>query len=114
KAMEEKLAYCLNALVEVDGTEQGFKGGGEDTFAATAMPFAFAHAHVVAQLNVAGKVGQSLCSDEDGADVGQFAFAKVRKGAIEKIGTDEGEDGVAKKFQAFVGQLSFAWGFVNK
>ena len=81
-----------------------FHGIGQDggTTAAAAGILALAQLQVASQIPLLGHQHQTALADQVGTDAGQVAFGQVGEGAVEVVGHDHAQHGVAQKFQAFV------------
>lgn len=90
--------------VQVDGSDEGFKGirKGGGTVAATVGFLAFAHEQVGAQIDAAGIGLERFAGDEPGAQLGEFALREGGEERVEKLGEDELNDGVAQELEALI------------
>ncbi len=97
-------ASGVEAAVEIEGGDDGFKGVGEKRglSAAAALFFAAAEAEERAEVDAGGDLAEVAAADERGAEASQFALAGSREAAEEGFGNDEAKDGVADELELFV------------
>ena len=100
------LAGGLEAAAEVDGTDHGLDGVGEDRglVAAAGRLLAAAELDVLAEPDVAADLGQGAGVDDGGAQLGQPALGEVGVGEVERLGDDDAEHGVTEELQPLVGR----------
>src|SRR5215218_6034442 len=93
------------ALVEVDGAEQGLEGVGQDggLVPAARQLLAPAQAHGVADPELAGHLGEHVHVDRGRPQLGQLPLGQVGEGAVDDVGDDQAEHGVAEELEALVG-----------
>ena len=94
----------VEAAVEIEGGDDGFKGVGEKCGlpAAAALFFAAAEAEERAEVDASGDLAEMTAADERGAETSQFALAGGGEAAEERFGDDEAENGVADELELFV------------
>ena len=102
---EDKFAGGFIAAVEIDGTEDGLESVAEGGrfFASAVFIFTVAEDEIGAEVEGAAAFGESGAVDEFGAGFGERAFVVVGKAGVKIVGEDEGQDGVAEKFETLVG-----------
>src|SRR5512132_1123422 len=93
------------ALVEVDGPEDGLEGVGQDRgLVPTAGELlAPAQAHGVADAQLAGHLREHVHVHRGRPQLGQLALGQVGEGAVDDVGDDQAEHGVAEELEPFVG-----------
>ena len=96
----------VEAAAEVDGADHGLDGVGEDRglVAAAGGLLAAAELDVLAEADAAADLGQRAGVDDRGAQLGQPALGEVGVGAVERLGDDDAEHGVAEELQPLVGR----------
>ena len=102
---EDEGAGGVDAAVEINGSDNGFHHVGKDGGALTSAGGAFAatEKEVVGEGQGDCLPMQSFFADDGGADAGEVAFGKLGEGAVEVVGADVAENGIAEEFQTFVG-----------
>ena len=103
-------------LIEVDGGDYRLENFLEDGIAlfAAAAAFPFAEGDIVAKGEAAGGLGQGFPADEGGAAFGEFALVDQRQVAVEFVGDDQFQDGVAEELHPLVGSQVGAAALVEK
>src|SRR5512133_3601793 len=93
------------ALVDVDGPEHGLEGVGQDggLVAPARQLLAPAQAYGVAHAQLAGHLGQHVHVHRGRPQLGQLALGQVGEGAVDDVGDDQAEHGVAQELEPFVG-----------
>src|SRR5215208_4558176 len=93
------------ALVEVDGPEHGLEGVGQDRglVPAAGQLLAPAQPHGVADAQLAGHLGEHVHVDRGRPQLGQLALGQVGEGAVDDVGDDQAEHGVAEELEPLVG-----------
>ena len=96
----------LEAAAEVDRADHRLDGVGQDRglVAAAGGLLAAAELDVLAEPDLAGDVGEGAGVDHRGAQLGQPALGQVGVGAVERLGDDDAEHGVAEELQPLVGR----------
>ena len=91
--------------VQVDGTDHGFEGVGQDAFpvATTALLLAAGQAHVVAHPDFAGNLGQDARGHHQAFDLRKLPLVLVGSAAVEMVGHHQIQHRVSEEFQALVG-----------
>ena len=91
--------------LQVDRADDRLDGVGEDRgLVATAGGLlAAAELDVLAELDLAGHVGQGAGVDDRGAQLGQPPLGEVGVGDVERLGHHDPEHRVAQELQALVG-----------
>ena len=99
-------AARVEAAVEVDRAEQRLEGVGQDRglVAAAGALLAAAEPDVAAEVELAAHLGQRAHVDHRGAQLGQLALGQVGVVAVERVGDDQAEHGVAEELQPLVGR----------
>ena len=92
------------ALVEVDGAEDGFEPIREDGRAAlaTGLHLAVAEPELLAEAELSRDGRERLAADEACAIAGQFAFARIRVAPEQHLRHDERKHGIAEVLETLV------------
>jgi hypothetical protein len=90
--------------IQVDRPQHRLEGVGQDTVevTATSLVNAPAHPQVLAEVDTARRGRQRAGADDGGSVQGQGALPGLRVAAIQQLGGDQLEDGVAEKLEALV------------
>src|SRR5690606_26069967 len=97
-------ARRLRTTVQIEGADDGFGGVGKNRFTAETTTFQFARAQpqVITQLETLGQCRQRRALHQACAQAGKLSFPGLRKALEQRLGSNEVENRVAEKFQAFV------------
>jgi hypothetical protein len=95
----------VQALVDVDGTEDRLEGVGQDRGLVPAAGglLAAAEPDVVAQGEVAAHIGEGPHVDDRGAQLGQLPLRQLGVATEQRVGHDQAEHRVAEELQPLVG-----------
>ena len=99
-----KAAAVAQAGVEVEGGDDGLEGVREQGGfgAAAAALLALAEAEAGAEVEAEGHLAEVAAADDGGAEAGELALAGVGEAAVEGLGDDQAEDGVAEELELLV------------
>src|SRR4051794_15205233 len=102
----DDLGGALEAAGEVDRPDHRLDGVGQDRrlLAASGGVLAAAELDVGAEPDRAADAGQRAGIDDRRAELGQMALGEVGVGAVEGLGDDDAEHGVAEELEALVGR----------
>ena len=98
-------AGLLQTVGEVGGADEGLDRVGQDGVLVPPARerLALAELDELSQPQVAGDGGQGRLGDGGGAHLGELALGDLRVGAVEVLGDDDAQDGVAQELQTLVG-----------
>src|SRR5579884_830292 len=90
--------------VEIGGGQHRLHGVGQDRglLPAAGQTLALAEEHERAELDLGGQLGEDAGVDHRRPHLGQLALREVREGAVDVVGDDQAEDGVAQELQPLV------------
>lgn len=101
----DEFAYRFESRIEIERSEERLEGVGEDigVLISPGEGFPTGKEDDFAEPDAFRSLGEVLASDEGRTDVGHFAFGLLGEFLIEEFGGYEFENGVAQKFETFVG-----------
>lgn len=101
----DELPHRFESRIEIERSEERLEGVGEDVgvLVSPGKGLPSGKEDEFAESDAFGGLGEVLSADEGRTDVGHFAFGLLGKFLIEEFGGYEFENGVAQKFETFVG-----------